>query len=74
MSTYKKCFIVCDRCRKEFEEVAGRSPTFMWMQFQSFNGVKEFSNGTTVYNLCVDCEKEFIDWFISGEKNDEIYI
>ena len=65
---YSISYVKCDRCGKVFEEVSRSSghydsPITMWMQFQSYNGRRTFSEGQRMYNLCIDCEREFIDWF-----------
>ena len=59
---YSKSFVKCDRCKKEFEDETGK-PIVMWMRFQSYNGKRKFGEGDKSYNLCIDCEQEFIDWF-----------
>lgn len=64
---YTRSFIRCDRCGKDFEET---DKLVMWMSFQSFNGKREYGDGTKCYHLCLDCEKAFIDWF-QGEKRNE---
>ena len=61
----EKTFITCDRCGKTFEDTAGqyKGHISMWMQFQSWNGIKVYDNGNKRYDLCIDCEREFIKWF-----------
>ena len=63
MSRFKRSFVVCDHCGKEFEDIPFKTPTVMWMQFQSWNGNRKYTDGETRYDLCTECEREFINWF-----------
>ena len=64
---FSKSFVVCDRCGITFEEITGRTPIVMWLSFQSFNGKRKYGDGEKRFHLCLNCEKEFVDWFIKKE-------
>lgn len=60
---YSISYVKCDRCKTVFEDKGEPMCTPMWMKFQSFNGKRFFGEGDREYHLCIDCEREFIDWF-----------
>jgi hypothetical protein len=64
---FSKSFVECDRCKKVFEEKTRETPIVMWMKFQSYNGKRPFGEGNKDYHLCIDCEREFIDWFCCAD-------
>lgn len=69
MPAITRRYIICDRCKKEWEDSLPSAT--MWMKFKSFNVKKlTYKDADNIYYLCQECEKEFANWFLNKKEGE----